>query len=178
MAGAIDQLHVPPGNPTSRAASWADSANSRVVPGCDVLALAITGLPAGDGGGKISAGDAVERERKIVRAKNGDRAQRRVAGTNVQPRVDRRHPPTSAAGSAGRLAQLSGRARQFDLGQPRLDRQRRLGMGHGNQRVALALDLVGICFQERGNLFDRHTSQCGRGGGRGMQRVRRRRPRR
>src|SRR5262245_19352102 len=37
---------VPGGIPAARAAACASSARRRVVPGCDVLALAMTGLPA------------------------------------------------------------------------------------------------------------------------------------
>ena len=90
-------------------------------------------IAGGDRRGKVAAGDAVERERKIVRTKHPHRPQRCMAGANALPGVDRRSQPTAISRGSRGLAQLAGRARQFDVGQPRLHRQGRLGVGHRHQ---------------------------------------------
>ena len=96
VAGAIDQLHRRrPAGRVASAAAWASSAKSRVVPGCDVLALAMTGLPAAMAAAKSPPRGAVEGERKVVRPEDDDRADRRRSSERMLCLVSIVGMPTS-----------------------------------------------------------------------------------
>ena len=87
-------------------------------------------------GSKIATCGAIERERKIIRAKNDDGADRHQNRPDVQLQVDRRKRPGAIARRGGRLTQLPGRPGQLDIGQPR-------SHGQGGLQVRL-LDQFGL----------------------------------
>ena len=86
-------------------------------------------IARGNRRGEIAAGDAVERERKIVRPEHGHRTdwrqntERMLFFVSI---VGSAHEPSTRRG--GRLPQLVRRPGQLDVGQPRRHRKRRLEM--------------------------------------------------
>ena len=94
-------------------------------------------IAGGDRRGKIAAGNAIERQRKIIGPEHSHRTNRRVARANVVRRVDRRQPPRAFSRRGRGLPKLVDRPRHLDFGQPRLHRQSRL-------QVRLCANRLGI----------------------------------
>ena len=87
VADVVDQLNGGGGRPACWRASRASSARRRVVSGWRV-GFGDDGVAGGDGGGEISAADAVEGEGKVVGAEDDDGADRGEAGADVFFEVD------------------------------------------------------------------------------------------
>ena len=87
------------------------------------VGLANHGIAGRNGRDEIATGDRIERKREIVRPEHRDRSgERRVAGSDVRLRIDRRVTPGSIASRVRALTQLIRRSRQFDVMQPRRER--------------------------------------------------------
>jgi hypothetical protein len=121
----------------------------------------------GDGGGKVAARNTIEGERKIIRPKYPDWANRLVAGTNLQLGVDGCQTPAAGPRAACRGAQLPRCAGQFDVGQTRRAGQCRFGVGHFDKRLAIALEEIGILFEKVSQDVTRERTESlgGRRGG-------------
>jgi len=62
------------------------AATNSLVPGCAECALTMTGLPRGERGGCVAAGDG-ECQREVAGTEDGDRADGEEHGADVGPRV-------------------------------------------------------------------------------------------
>ena len=69
-------------------------------------------------GDKISAGRAIECERKIVRTHDDHGTNRLEPGSDIRLRIDRRKRPRAFGGGGSALAKLIDGSRQLDVGEP------------------------------------------------------------
>ena len=102
-----------------------------------------------DGGGEVTARDAVEGEGEIVRPEDGDAPfEGPVHGADAAAGVDGGQAPGSGEGRCGRLTELGGGPGQLDFGQPGRGRKAGLGLGHGDDLAGAGLDAAGEGLEE------------------------------
>ena len=165
MAGAVEKLHAAGWQAGRLGGFVAQTASSRVVPGCEVLALAITGQPAAMAAAKSPPAMLLNANGKLFgpNTSTGPSAAWQERIFSCVSIVGSRQLPLR--GGPGGAAELAGGARQFDVGQSRFGGQRRLGVGQFDQGLAIALDIVGEPLEKSGDELRRCLAK--RGGGRG-----------
>ncbi len=115
---------MPGGSPASLAASWASSAKRRVVPGCELLALAITGLPAATAAAKSPPAALLKANGKLLgpKTQTGPIGASRERMLSLVSMVGSAHEPSRAAAAARRswfvVRGSSTSARRGALGRP------------------------------------------------------------
>ena len=123
------------------------------------MPLGDDGIAGGQRRREVASGDPVEREGKIVRSDDEHGAERCVDRADARFRVDRRQRPRAVAAGRGRLPELPGRARQFDVLQPRRHRQARLTCRDPGQLIGVGVDRRRVAFEESCNLLAWHAGE-------------------
>ena len=127
-------------------------------------------VAGGKSGGEITAGDAIEGEREIVRPQHQHRAtQRAEYGAQVGGGVDRGPGPAAVTRGLGGLAQLAGGARQLAVAQAPFERQAGLAMRGFDQGVGTRLDGGGVGVEEGADALARQLRHLGGGTLAGVQ---------
>ena len=103
--------------------------------------------------GEVAAGHRAVGERKISRWEDNDRPEPECRRANVAGGIDHRHAPRALAGGGRGLPDLIEHARQFDLGQPRLHGEPRLGMGGRDEFIGLHLEPRRVALEKIGPPF-------------------------
>ena len=104
-----------------------------------------------DGGGEVTARDAVEGEGEVVRPEDGDAPfEGPVHGADAAAGVDGGQAPGPGQGRGRRLAELAGGSGQLDPGQPGRGGKAGLGLGHGDDLAGAGLDAAGEGLEEGG----------------------------
>ena len=153
MAGAIQQLDEPWGKPglgrclLRQLGEEAGGLGMRAVP------LGDDRVAGCDGGGEVAPGDPIESERKVVGAKDHDRAEGAEGRADIGLRVENGPLPGPLAGRRGRLPKLIAGAGKFGLGQPRFDRQGGFRVGGGDQFGGVGVDELRVLIEEAGEAF-------------------------